>query len=227
MIDKTMFFMFGEDKTKTMGCSRTDSKVSANHFVFELFIDEPILDFNQFIKDFDSNSPNDIRGLKIEETTADFNIIQSAKMKEYVYVFAFGEKAHPFAASLVTTVPEQLDLELMTQGALLFEGEHNFVRYCTKPSPNTNFVRTIDFCQIEKNEIYTANFFPKNTYLLRIKSKGFLRYQVRLIMGQLFKLGRGEITLADIKASLTGENKTHFNEIAPQSSLILESIEFE
>jgi len=226
MTDKTMFFMFGEGKTKTIGCSRTDSKVSANHFVFELFIDEPILDFDQFIKDFDSNSPNDIRGIKIEETTADFNIIQSAKMKEYVYLFAFGEKAHPFAASLVTTVPEKLNLELMIKGALLFEGEHNFARYCTKPSPNTNFVRTITYCKIEKNESYTANFFPKQTYLLRIKSKGFLRYQVRLIMGQLFKLGREEITLNDIKESLTGVNTNHLNEIAPQSSLILESVEF-
>lgn len=227
MVDKTMFFMFGEGTTKTIGCSRTDSKVSASHYVFELFIDKPIADFDQFIKEFDSNSPSDMRGLKIEETTADFNIIQSAKMKEYVYLFAFGEKAHPFAAPMVTTLPEVLDLELMKVGALLFEGEHNFVRYCTKPSPNTQFVRTIDFCQIEKNTIYSANFFPKDTYLLRIKSKGFMRYQVRLIMGQLFQLGKGLITLNDIETSLNGKDKSYFNEIAPQSSLILESITFE
>ena len=227
MVDKTMFFMFGEGTTKTIGCSRTDSKVSASHYVFELFIDKPITDFDQFIKDFDSNSPSDMRGIKIEETTAEFNIIQAAKMKEYVYLFAFGEKAHPFAAPMVTTLPEVLDLELMKQGALLFEGEHNFVRYCTKPSPNTQFVRTIDFCQIEPNTTYSANFFPKDTYLLRIKSKGFLRYQVRLIMGQLFQLGKGLITLDDIKTSLNGEDKSYFNEIAPQSSLILESVSFE
>ncbi len=176
MIDKTMFFMFGEGKTKTLGCSRTDAKVSASHFVFELFIDEPITDFEQFIADFNFNSPNDIKGLKIEETTAQFNIIQSSKTKEYIYLFAFGEKAHPFAASLVSTLEDDLDLEIMKKGAQLFEGEHNFVRYCTKPTLNTNFVRTIDYCQIEENTKYKANFFPDNTYLLRIKSKGFLRY---------------------------------------------------
>jgi len=227
MIDKTMFFMFGEGTTKTIGCSRTDSKVSANHFVFELFIDKPITDFNTFIEEFNSNSPSDIKGFKIEETNAEFNIIQASKLKEYVYLFAFGQKAHPFAASLVTTLPDNLDLELMKKGALLFEGEHNFVRYATKPSPNTNFIRTIDFCQIETNTIYSANFFPKETFLLRIKSKGFLRYQVRLIMGQLFKLGKGQISLNDIEISLNGEDKSYFNEIAPQSSLILESVEFE
>ena len=227
MIDKTMFFMFGEGTTKTIGCSRTDSKVSANHFVFELFINEPITDFAGFIESFNSNSPSDIKGFKIEETTAEFNIIQSAKQKEYVYLFAFGEKAHPFAASLVTTLPEVLDLERMKEGALLCEGEHNFVRYCTKPSPNTNFIRTIDYCKIELNTAYSASFFPKETYLLRIKSKGFLRYQVRLIMGQLFRLGKGHITLKDIEISLNGEDKSYFNEIAPQSALILESVVFE
>ena len=227
MIDKTMFFMFGEGTTKTIGCSRTDSKVSANHFVFELFINDPITDFDGFIESFNSNSPSDIKGFKIEETTAEFNIIQSAKQKEYVYLFAFGEKAHPFAASLVTTLPDILDLELMKQGALLFEGEHNFVRYCTKPSPKTNFIRTIEYCKIEVNTTYSANFFPKETYLLRIKSKGFLRYQVRLIMGQLFRLGKGKITLSDIDISLNGADKSYFNEIAPQSSLILESVDFE
>jgi tRNA pseudouridine38-40 synthase len=226
MVDKTMFFMFGEGTTKTIGCSRTDSKVSASHFVFELFIDKPIEDFDKFITDFNSNSPSDMRGLKIEATNAEFNIIQSAKMKEYVYLFAFGEKAHPFAAPMVTTLPEVLDLELMKQGALLFEGEHNFVRYCTKPSAGTNFIRTVDFCQIERNTIYSANFFPKDTYLLRIKSKGFMRYQVRLIMGQLFQLGKGLITLKDIETSLNGENTDYFNEIAPQSSLILQSVTF-
>jgi tRNA pseudouridine38-40 synthase len=227
MVDKTMFFMFGEGITKTIGCSRTDSKVSAAHYVFELFINKPITDFDQFIREFDSNSPSDIRGLKIEETNAEFNIINSAKVKEYVYLFAFGEKAHPFAAPMVTTLPEQLDLELMKQGAELFEGEHNFAKYCTKPSEKTNFVRTINYCKIEVNTKYQANFFPDKTYNLRIKSKGFLRYQVRLIMGQLFKLGKGEITLKDIETSLTGEDRSHFNEIAPQSSLILESVTFE
>jgi len=227
MVDKTMFFMFGADKTKTLGCSRTDSKVSAAHFVFELFTTVEINDFNQFIADFNSNSPNDLKGLKIEKTTSEFNIIQSAKTKTYLYLFAFGEKAHPFAAALVNTVQEQLNIELMMAGALLFEGEHNFVRYCTKPSANTNFIRTIDYCKIEINTTYTASFFPKQTYALRIKSKGFLRYQVRLIMGQLFKLGKEEISLEDIKESLTGKNTDYLNEIAPQSSLILESISFE
>jgi tRNA pseudouridine38-40 synthase len=219
MVDKTMFFMFGEGKTKTLGCSRTDAKVSANHFVFELFIDEEITDFNQFIDDFNINSPADLKAIKIEKTTADFNIINQAKVKEYVYLFAHNQKAHPFAASLVTTILNKLDIELMKQGAKLFEGTHNFARYVTKPTENTNFIRTINLCEIKKNDLYQANFFPTDTYLLKIQSKGFMRNQVRLIMGQLIELGKGNISLEDIKASLTGNNTDYFKQIAPQSGL--------
>ncbi len=46
-------------------------------------------------------------------------------------------------------------------------------------------------------------------------------------MGQLFKLGKHEIDLETIKTSLTGNCTDHLNEIAPQSSLILESVTFD
>jgi tRNA pseudouridine38-40 synthase len=226
MVDKTMYFMFGKGKTKTLGCSRTDAKVSANHFVFELFINEDIKNFNQFIDDFNLNSPADLKAIKIEKTTADFNIIKHAKIKEYVYLFAHNQKAHPFAASLVTTLLDELDIELMKSGAKLFEGKHNFVRYVTKPSENTKFIRTINLCEIIDNNLYQANFFPKQTYLLKIQSKGFMRNQVRLIMGQLIELGKGNISLEDIKDSLTGNTTHYFKHIAPQSGLILQSVTF-
>ncbi len=227
MVDKTMFFMFGEGKTKTLGCSRTDAKVSANHFVFELYINEQITNLNQFIDDFNYNSPADLKAIKIEPTSADFNIINHSKIKEYVYLFAYGQKAHPFAAPLVCTLLDDLDIELMKKGAKLFEGTHNFVRYVTKSSANTNLIRTINLCEIQSNNLYQANFFPKHSYMLKIQSKGFMRNQVRLIMGQLFELGKGNINLSDIQSSLTGENTHYFNEIAPQSGLILQEVVFE
>ena len=52
----------------------------------------------------------------------------------------------------------------MKQGAELFEGEHNFAKYCTRPSEKTNFVRTINFCKIDVNTKYQANFFPDQHY---------------------------------------------------------------
>jgi tRNA pseudouridine38-40 synthase len=75
--------------------------------------------------------------------------------------------------------------------------------------------------------MFKANFFPEETYAFHIHSRGFLRYQVRLIMGQLLSLGRGEIGLKDIQASLTGLNRHPLRHIAPSSGLMLNKIEFD
>ena len=226
MIDKTLQFALGHDRFKTLGSSRTDSKVSANHAAFELFLEEPIA-LTPFLQIFNSNLPNDIRATKIKEVDKHFNIIQTPKLKSYLYLFTFGEKPHPFSAAMMTYFKGELDIELMMQGASLFEGEHNFVKYCTKPSPNTNFKRNVVHSNITENTAYTANFFPEKSYAFNIKSAGFMRYQVRLIMGQLIRLGRHEINLAILEESLKGDDTTALDQIAPGSGLILENLEFD
>ena len=100
MIDKTLSFVFPNIAFKTLGSSRTDSKVSANIYFFQLFINEAI-ELAQFVKCFNENAPLDLKVLSIKNTEAPFNIIQSSKLKEYHYYFSSGSKNHPFAASLL------------------------------------------------------------------------------------------------------------------------------
>ncbi|WP_117883706.1 tRNA pseudouridine synthase A [Aureibaculum luteum] len=226
MVDKTLSFVFNHENYKTLGVGRTDAKVSANNYIFQLFCDEE-LDLKSFMKDLNSNFPPDFKGLAIEKTTNDFNIIQHPKVKEYLYFFSFGEKNHPFAAPFIVGLEEYLDIELMKQGAKLFKGEHFFHKYCTQPSAHTIFKRTIDCCEIVENDIYTANFFPEKSYCLRVKGSGFLRYQIRLMMGVLFKLGKGELDLDFIEQSLMENNdRKFFPTIAPSSGLQLYDLEF-
>lgn len=226
MIEKTLKFILGDCRFKILTASRTDAKVSANHSAFELFIDTP-LHPDQLQNDLNRNLPNDIKVLKIEETDKNFSIINGPRTKEYIYLFAFGEKAHPFCAPLISTFAYHLDIASMKAGALLFQGKHNFIKYCTKPKPGATFEREILVSKITENTIYKANFFPNRSYAYFIRSKGFLRYQVRLIMGQLLSLGRGEIGLDDIRESLAGCDTRPLRHIAPSSGLILNKIEFD
>lgn len=226
-VEKTLKFVFGHTNFKTLGAGRTDAKVSANYFPLELFIYEQITDFDQFLANFNSNSPNDIKALSITETDANFNIIQHSKVKEYLYFFSFGAKEHPFAAPIITFFYEDLDLDLMKEGAKLFQGKHYFKHYCTQPTENANFNREIIVSEIVENDIYTANFFPEKSYVYRVRSKGFLRNQIRLMMGTLFRLGKGEIALDFIEKSLL-ENQEYrpLPFVAPGSGLILNNVEF-
>ncbi len=222
-IDKTLPFVLGHRDFKTLGSSRTDAMVSANQAVFELFLKKP-LEKDLFFHELNRNLPTDIRAMKVEETDRNFNIIQSPKTKEYIYLFACGEKCHPFTAPILSSFMEKLDIDTMKKGANLFEGQHNFTKYCTKPSTKTVFEREITLSKIEENTLFQANFFPEKSYAYHVHGKGFMRNQIRLMMGQLLRLGRGEINLDDIRTSLSEPDDMPLDYIAPPSGLILNKI---
>jgi len=227
MIDRTFKYILENKYFKTLAAGRTDAKVSANEAAFELFLHHEIDNEEEFLKLFNHNLPQDIRALSIKKVDEDFNIIQSSKTKEYIYLFTYGEKAHPFCASLLTTILDELDIKLMQGGAKLFEGSHNFKTYCYKATSEGLYNRTIDVCELIENKMFTANFFPEKTFALRVVGKGFGRNQIRLIMGALIKLGRGDISLDYIRESLLPESTAVIEYIAPASGLILNKIEFE
>lgn len=226
MIQKTVNFVTETDRFKTLGAGRTDAMVSSNLYAFELFIEQEIEDLNLFLEAFNKNLPFDIRALKIQEVDKEFNVMLDVVEKEYRYIFSFGEKFHPFAAPFMAFEMEHLDIELMKEGAKLFEGTHNFRKYCSQPTEFKQFVRTINHCSIQENTYLEANFFPKESFVFTVKSKGFLRYQIRFMMGALFRLGKGKCSLDDLKESLLGKDKDKFYYPAPASGLFLHAMEY-
>ncbi len=227
MVDKTLSFVLGKKHYKTIGIGRTDAKVSANSYYIQLFLNETVRQ-ELFLVSMNSNFPPDFRAISMRQVDVNFNVINAAKLKEYHYYFSFGEKNHPFSAGFMTSIDVDLDINLMIEGAKLFQGEHYFHKYCTKPSANTIFKRKIDFCEIVENDVLTASFFPKKSYVFKVKGKGFLRYQIRLMMATLFELGKEKLTLDFINASLKEDNdRKYLRNIAPASGLQLYNIELE
>ncbi|KAB1071313.1 tRNA pseudouridine(38-40) synthase TruA [Tamlana haliotis] len=226
MVDRTLNYILEGKKFKSLSSGRTDAMVSAECAAFELFVHEPIEDQEAFLELFNYNLPQDIRALSIREVDEKFNIINNSKIKEYLYLFTFGEKCHPFCAPIMTTILDDLDIELMKAGAKLFQGEHYVKSYCYKPTDNGIYNREILTCEIVENTIYTANYFPKQSYILRVRGKGFMRNQIRLMMGTLIDLGKGKLTLEDIRVSLLQDSTVKMNYIAPASGLILNKIDF-
>ncbi len=213
-------------KFKVLGSSRTDAMVSAQESAFELFKDhEPLEDLQEFLELFNLNLPQDIRALSIEEVDEKFNIIQHPKLKEYAYLFAFGGKNHPFCAPMMANFQFDLDIEKMKQAARLFEGMHNFRNYCVRVSENSKFEREILRSEIVQNTEITASFFPEKSYIFHVHGEGFLRHQVRLMMGAMLQVGKGELTLEQIEESLRPDTPhLQMDYIAPASGLILNKI---
>ncbi len=228
MLEKTLKFVLPDQKFKLLGAGRTDAKVSALDYAFELFLKEtdrgiPV----GFIDLFNKNLPPDIRATDVTKVTKEFNIIQHSKRKEYVYLFSCGGKNHPFCAPYMANVPEPLDIGEMKKAARLFEGSHDFSTYTARIRKSAKFLRRVDSCRITENTLLTANFFPKVSYALHISAEGFMRYQVRMIMGALIQLGRGALNRSDIEASLQEGSTVQMEYVAPGSGLLLNHLEFD
>ncbi|MEO9474530.1 MAG: tRNA pseudouridine(38-40) synthase TruA [Cyclobacteriaceae bacterium] len=226
MVDKTLLFILGHENFRTLGCGRTDAKVSAEDYAFELFLNEATIP-DQLLHRLNKNLPSDIRALSVQAVSSDFNIIQHAKIKEYHYRFSFGEKSHPFNAPLIRDFGQHLDIELMMEAAKLFVGTHNFKRYASKPAPDTIFEREIESAHIEKMTEISGNFMPDSAHVFKVRGKGFMRYQVRLMMGALVEIGRGLWTLDDLRESLINADGPQVRHVAPSSGLVLYKVEFE
>jgi len=228
MLERTIAYVLQHKKFKTLSVGRTDAMVSARQTYIELFVDDTKLDIEEFFPLFNQNLPPDIRGLSIKETDEKFNIIQHPKVKEYQYLFAIKEKFHPFCAPYMVNIQEDLNIELMKEGAKLFEGEHDFWSYAHRANSKTQTKGEILKCVLEENTIYQANFFPKVSYLLTVQGIGFKRNQIRLMMGVLIDLGRGKIDLEFVKNTLQPTiNKIKLEHIAQASGLFLNKVIFQ
>ncbi len=228
MLSKTLGFILPDRKTKILGAGRTDAKVSANEAAFELFLEGAALqNLDEFIALFNLNLPADIKILAVSEVDKDFNIIQHPKTKEYIYLFSFGEKNHPFCAPFMANIQEDLNIKIMIEAASMFQGTHNFRAFTARPRANSQFTRTIDSCILRKNDILKANFFPKHSYALHVKGAGFMRYQIRMIMGALIQLGKEELCMDDLIESFHTPANSKVSFVAPGSGLLLHKISFQ
>ena len=222
VIERTMRYVLDGEPYKILGCGRTDALVSAEDFAFELFTNQE-LELEILKNKVNENLPADILVNSVEETDKDFNIINHPKIKEYHYHFSFGEKTHPFNAPFIRYFQEEMHIEAMMEAAKLFLGEHNFRGYVTKPTENTQFNREILLSEIVRNNDPTS---PKNAYIYKVKSGGFMRYQVRHMVGVLLEVGRENWSLEDIKETLENPPEDTVKFIAPAAGLRLHKLDF-
>ena len=226
MVRKTLSYILGSRRKKVLSAGRTDAMVSAFSGYIELILEHNPIDQEIFLSDFNKNLPPDIRALSICQVNDDFNIIQHPKLKEYVYLFSFSGKSHPFCAPFLTPFQDELNLDVMKEAARLFEGERDFRSFIHLPSLETQSIMNVEKSLIQANDLFNLPVFPDKTYAYKVKGKGFKRQQIRLMMGAIYEAGLGKLSLDDIKTFLAKPSTPGYSYIAPASGLFLNKIEF-
>lgn len=223
MFDKTVKHILKTGDFRSLAASRTDAKVSADDFVVELLCNAD-LSTKQLKEELNSNIPQDIRIKSVQKTTADFNVLHAPKTKEYHYHFTFGMKPKPSVSPFYGYLGDELNVEKMIQACRLFEGEHNFRNFSGRPDGRKDFTRKIDLCRIENSERLPETYL-KNRWKLVVKSKGFMKYQIRLMMAALEQIGKENLEESGLIQMLTSPEDKSYEYVAPGSGLVLHSVE--
>ncbi len=224
MLDKTIKFLLESDNFRTLAASRTDARVSADDFAVELLCNAK-LNTTTFLNQLNQNISVDIRVNSMIETDGAFNILHAPKTKEYHYHFTFGKKPSPAVSPFYGYLGSHLDIELMKMACKLFLGTHNFRNFTGRIEGKTDFTRTIDYIGIsESNKL--PDTFLDNRFQLTVRSKGFMKYQIRLMMGALEQIGSGKLTNSELEEMLLNPENKSYEHVAPGSGLVLFKTEF-
>jgi len=211
---------------RTIGSGRTDSGVHALGQVLKATI--PIeIPCEGLLKGLNSLLPNDVQISSVQNSDRNFHPIRDSVWKEYLYIFSCEDVLSPFSSPLMTHYPFLLDINLMKKGAELFIGEHDFCNYYCEGTDVLTTIRTIFECDLSHyNSQHFWGNFSSDYYIFRVKGSGFLKQMVRLMMGSLWALGRGKISLEDLKNSLNSPKGEKIGATAPPQGLYLNKVHY-
>ena len=195
---------------------RTDAKVHAYNQKAHFDLDIKIT-CDKLKQALNSLIPGDIYVKSVVEVKDDFHARFNVKAKEYIYKINMGEY-NPLEKDYVYQYNKRLDLVEMDRALKYLEGEHDFKSFSKADDEKEDYVRTIIQTNILR-EIKEVNHFT-----ISFLGTGFLRYQVRNMVGLLIEIGEGKRKSEDILEILEAKDRRKAGITAPGEGLYLKDV---
>ena len=196
-------------KQRVVASGRTDKGVHATGQVCHFDLPPYWSDTKKLHRVLNFMLPSSIRVLKVKAVSDAFHARYSTKKRVYRYILKEGMPS-PFEADFVTSAPERIDLEKLNAKMRIFLGEHDFKHFKKNGSDEKTTVRFI----------YKAFAYKHKGYIiLNFEANGFLRSQIRMMVGSLLKLDEKQLL-----EKLTDTN--HKVDSAPPNGLYLAKIKY-
>jgi len=223
------------EKTLPQGSGRTDAGVHALAQVATVTTNSPI-PVDNLIRALNDILPRSIRVLAAEEMPHEFHARRSAIAKTYRYHIYRGAICSPFQTRYVYHHPYPLDESRMIQAAAVVEGEHDFTSFAavdpekrkeTLAADQENLAANAD---LEPNNVRTIFFSQWQRHgdelIYTVRGNGFLHHMVRNLVGTFLMVGKGSLSVADVKRILELRDRSAAAATAPASGLFLVSVEY-
>ena len=161
--------------------------------------------------------PADIGAISLEEAPPRFHARLSCVGKTYVYRIWRSEDPNVFERNYLYFYREPLDLDRMRRAADRLVGRRDFRSFCSLKKFKKSTVRTLESINIE-------DLGPE--LRLTFSGDGFLYHMVRILVGTLLAVGRGELEPEDMEAILSSGDRTKAGETVPACGLCLEEVRY-
>ena len=194
---------------------RTDTGVHARGQVANFHTGSQ-MDCAELLKELRRYLPEDIGIYSCREVSPRFHARLNALEKTYQYRLWNTAAPCVFERRYVAVMEDRLDLEKMRAGAQLLIGTHDFSAFCANKKIKKSTVRRLDDVQISRQGEELVFTFTGN---------GFLYNMVRIMVGTLIEVGRGERTVERIPG-LFGGKREQAGYLVPAQGLCLMEVTY-
>lgn len=163
------------------------------------------------------NLPLDIRALDAAPAGEDFHARFDAMSKTYRYQVYLADVMTPFLVRYAWHYPYPPDIERLSEESKALLGAHDFTAFTVADCETKTFTRTITEIGVEREGDLLKLFFT---------GAGFLRYQVRTMVGALIESNRGRLKAGSIPELLKSRDRSLAGAPAPARGLTLVKVEY-
>jgi tRNA pseudouridine38-40 synthase len=172
-----------------IGCGRTDAHVHASQFFFHLDIDRE-WDFDLVFR-LNKILPHSISVFDVIPVESHRHARFDAVLRSYDYFLHTYKNPFLHGISSYYLLPD-LDFDRMKQAAAILPNYKDYRAFCTSPD---KYEHTI--CNVMSARLLVDASGDKLRF--QISSNRFLGKMIRIIMGQLLKIGRGVVSLDEFE----------------------------
>lgn len=165
--------------------------------------------------------PPQIAVLRVARVEVRFNPSKRASGKTYSYSILQGSLRDPFLESRSWRVYERLDIERMRREAEMLLGTHDFIAFRGIQDMRTNTIRTMRSVRLEPRAD------NPRCLVFEIQGDRFMFRMVRIIVGTLVDVGRGNCPPGAIQRALQSLDRDDLGMTAPPDGLFLERVELD
>ena len=214
-IEKVLQSINDDKYTKLESSGRTDKGVHALCQKAHVDMNVDITEY-QLKRAINTYLPKDIHVIDVEKVDNNFHARYNVKEKEYKYLLNMGEY-DPIKRNLCYQYNRKLDVSKMKEAIKYFIGTHDFQSFTPTVDKRENNVRTITKASIEEHD---------DIIVFTFRGNGFIKYQVRNMVGLLIKVGEGKKEASSIPKILEGKDRRLASITAHAEGLYLTDVRY-